>query len=815
LFWLKGKPGSGKSTVTKCAVEYARETFTHERVIYFFFNARGDPLERTVEGMFRSLLHQIAQDVPQPFGSLGSNEITTYNSQGWPSELLKNLFREAVCELSKDAQLACYIDALDEGDEDEVRELLDFLEGVLERANENELGFSVYLASRHYPNISVNHSESFSMDDHEGHHTDISIYVHSKLRCKPASMQRDLAAELIQRSSGVFLWVILVTRDLNKQSDRGNNHRLRSHLQAIPTGLNDLFQRIICAEATSEYTLPALQFASFAHRALRPKELYFAILSITEPSSNCPDLREYVYVSEEIAEDFITFTSKGLLEVVESQNPMISHRKVQFIHESVREYLISSGLRRLNPDLPENAVGEGNLRLARWCQIYLDLSLQHVVVPEIEEQGYCKVITLSLYFPCFEYAWYGILLHSETAAYHGTLVQEPLEAFLKSHLSVHWGPGRDLSQLHSKPSILHVLAYRKCTNLILQQIERHPPHLLHDFINTDCPGGYPNPYTWPGGSCDALQIAVDNNFPDIVELLLSHGAEPNVTHQKCNDHPLHIIASKSVRVREERENVEMIKVLLRYGAKADFRNDVGHTALHKEAAKGHTRIVHLLLQNRADPNTKASDHRTPLHMALSKSKQSVETVRTLLRHGADLNARDITRETALHKGVKSNNVEPCRLLLEHGAAVDVRNRVGETPLHQAARGGMLDISCLLLQHNADVNGYYNADDTALRIAIQHWRFQVVRALLIHGAGVSGLYTHVDGRASLMDALRHTEWNVVRAIVRMVDHVKNIPLASRIQANSTLEKIVMEEGVWEDLPKDSDSDDSFDDSSDDW
>jgi hypothetical protein len=25
LFWLRGKPGSGKSTVTKCAVEYARE----------------------------------------------------------------------------------------------------------------------------------------------------------------------------------------------------------------------------------------------------------------------------------------------------------------------------------------------------------------------------------------------------------------------------------------------------------------------------------------------------------------------------------------------------------------------------------------------------------------------------------------------------------------------------------------------------------------------------------------------------------------------------------------------------------------------
>jgi len=60
LFWIKGKPGAGKSTLMKCARQCSENT--HEDLnISFFFNARGGDLERSAEGMYRSLLYQILE----------------------------------------------------------------------------------------------------------------------------------------------------------------------------------------------------------------------------------------------------------------------------------------------------------------------------------------------------------------------------------------------------------------------------------------------------------------------------------------------------------------------------------------------------------------------------------------------------------------------------------------------------------------------------------------------------------------------------------------------------------------------------------
>jgi ankyrin repeat protein len=835
LFWLKGKPGSGKSTVTKCAVEHAEGTFTNERIIYFFFNARGEPIEKTVAGMFRSLLHQMVQDVPQVFGALGSKELARYSSQGWPSELLKSLFREAVCELSKASQLVCYIDALDEGDEDEVRELIDFLEELLEYATDNDLSFSAYLASRHYPNISVHHSEALSLDDHEGHHTDISTYVHSKLRCKPTSLQTELAAEVMQRSSGVFLWVVLVIRDLNKQSDRGNHHRLRSHLQAIPRGLNDLFQRIVCDGGISEYTLPALQIVLFAHRALGPLELYFAILSITQTSSEYSAFWDKDVVDEDIATDFITTSSKGLLElVVEDKNSI--GQSVQFIHEAVREYLLNSGMTHLDPTPTDNMVGKGNLRLAKWCQIYLDWVLRHVVIPQLKRFAYCRGESLSSCLPFFEYAWCGALLHSETAARHGAVLQVPFEKFLKSRLWFYWDRGTDkLSRLESRPTILHVLAHERCPNLILQRLGSYTPPHFHNYIDADCPGGYPYVCDESRADRTALQIAIAKQFMDVVDLLLSHGADVNASHQEGYDHPLHIVIPQETRYRESSlthlydvKRVEIIKVLLQYGVKLDIRNDSGRTALHEETERGNIEIVQLLLQNGADPNAKAGDHCTSLHMAASTYFGDVEMARTLLRHGADVNARDITGDTALHKSIRFVNVEICKLLLDHGADVNARDEgggtslhiglqygsveicrlllhhgadvnalatAGETPLHQAARDNMPVMVHLLLQNNADVNACNDERSTPLRLAVCKRRVEVVRALLVHGAEVNSLYTREKGIASFMDRLEHTrlrEDRVTGVLVRLLTYCRDVPLAARSLAGHALETIIAEE-----------------------
>lgn len=58
FFWIKGKAGAGKSTLVKYAFQKAeKNSEDNVTVVSFFFNARGAPIEKSLEGMYRSLLH--------------------------------------------------------------------------------------------------------------------------------------------------------------------------------------------------------------------------------------------------------------------------------------------------------------------------------------------------------------------------------------------------------------------------------------------------------------------------------------------------------------------------------------------------------------------------------------------------------------------------------------------------------------------------------------------------------------------------------------------------------------------------------------
>lgn len=57
LLCIKGKPGAGKSTLMKYAVE--ERTCRTPVLASFFFHARGTELQKSRLGLYRSLLHQI------------------------------------------------------------------------------------------------------------------------------------------------------------------------------------------------------------------------------------------------------------------------------------------------------------------------------------------------------------------------------------------------------------------------------------------------------------------------------------------------------------------------------------------------------------------------------------------------------------------------------------------------------------------------------------------------------------------------------------------------------------------------------------
>jgi hypothetical protein len=165
FLWIKGKPGTGKSTLMKFALASARKRMKDKIIISFFFNTRGDDLEKSTIGIYRSLLLQLLERLPSLQEVFDSLDLTTWNSRShqWSVESLKSLFEQAVQSLSQ-SSLTCYIDALDECDESLIRDMISFFAHLKELTTSAGLQLRVYFANRHYPHITMVKALSLTLE---------------------------------------------------------------------------------------------------------------------------------------------------------------------------------------------------------------------------------------------------------------------------------------------------------------------------------------------------------------------------------------------------------------------------------------------------------------------------------------------------------------------------------------------------------------------------------------------------------------------------------------------------------------------------
>ncbi|KAG0635765.1 ankyrin repeat-containing domain protein [Tuber brumale] len=161
----------------------------------------------------------------------------------------------------------------------------------------------------------------------------------------------------------------------------------------------------------------------------------------------------------------------------------------------------------------------------------------------------------------------------------------------------------------------------------------------------------------------------------------------------------------------------------------------GLSALCWAAKKGHIPLVSLLLSWGLAVNDASGPYKkTPLQVAVTWNRE--EVVKLLLSHGADLEARDIRHETALHTAVEACYTQESivRILLDAGADIKAKSRTGLTALHFAVESGDVGITQLLLERGVEVNAVNVFGATALYSAMQLRRPNtLVRLLLSFGA----------------------------------------------------------------------------------
>jgi len=283
------------------------------------------------------------------------------------------------------------------------------------------------------------------------------------------------------------------------------------------------------------------------------------------------------------------------------------------------------------------------------------------------------------------------------------------------------------------------------------------------------------------GGQTALMWAVSQRQAPVVEELIKQGADVNAA-SKSGFTPVMFAAQQGDDVSA--------RILLRAGAKPnDAQPKTGLTALMIASAMAQAKAVDVLLDNGANPNLADANGYTSLHRVVRDSDYGINLaakddiltiVKSLLKHGANPNARLVQDKekaaeeikngnvavegkrtavtvdeiilqgaTPLFLAAEVNNLDVIKTLVDAGADPLIPTERGTTPLMMAAGAGTdvqrerelperataVETAKFLVDHGADVNAAGQYGWTALHAAAYQGLNDVIAYLVSKGAKI--------------------------------------------------------------------------------
>ncbi|EPS45160.1 hypothetical protein H072_844 [Dactylellina haptotyla CBS 200.50] len=361
IYWISGKPGSGKSTLMKYIYHdtrtaeglklWSRDT----KVItaaFFFWNS-GTVMQKSLIGLLQCILYEILQQDDNlkelVFPKDVQNDITKRwmsRSPGTESIWTTNDLQQAFGRLLQVPSLNAYllIDGLDEYDGDHT-DVINILKSLIASPN-----IKLCVSSRPLANFEHVFAEFPRLRLQDLTHADITLYVRSQLELRPevARMKlldptefQHLVDSIIAKSSGVFLWVTLAVRSL---LDGLNNYDrmadLRYRLTLIPDNLSQLYWHILRSIKPEFYLSQAAKLLRIMHTAITEDLvpavdllMYAEDYQDGQPLLDIPmwEAIDYIPAQAKVLEGRLMSRCRGLLEVRDG--------RVEFLHHSVHEFL--------------------------------------------------------------------------------------------------------------------------------------------------------------------------------------------------------------------------------------------------------------------------------------------------------------------------------------------------------------------------------------------------------------------------------------------------------------------------------------------
>ncbi|KFY10411.1 hypothetical protein V492_05039 [Pseudogymnoascus sp. VKM F-4246] len=807
LLWIQGSPGSGKSTLMSFIYNEAHKNFIPGREVFlaYFFHGRGTILQKTRVGMFRTLLHQLYDQVhfirPQirkvfeekeKFGSAGTG-------WEWHVKECESLFSEVIVCAARSRTITLFVDALDEAGADG-SELASYFHELNAKLRARNCNARICISCRKYPVIAPNICLKVYVEKENTR--DIKTYVDQRFDSEiqshgmANSAQKDfkkLQMAVVERSQNTFQWACLVVRLIFKLRRDGQPlDYIMKELNKVPQGLDEVYEHILTKVVEFQYrpkTLLLMQWVCLANNPLSVESIRFAMASddayVDELGQSYSNSKDFVR-SDKDMETLIISMSGGLVETIHYK---YGGSRVQFIHQSINDFLLSGGLNLVQHPGPttwdendisssaDNIIGQSHDRLCKACINCLKLG---DIVLAYDVDGYGGIINR----PFVRYAQHYWSFHAERANSYKISQQylsqrlglRPHQLFLEN-ISI---PTMNLFAFEVDgliSSLLHIAAIENISSVAIEVLKIDPSMVNYQDSANRKPLYYAvlfghaalvevlldaDDTTSANIDTEVFRAAVRGGNKLIVRQLLGYGAD--VRGETLMAGNALITAVKSISAGD----VSLIKLLLDHGANANARGDNNNTAIAEAITSlvVHTAVIKLLLENGANPNSRLDSAIVGQKLCLdglygpkelsfdNNSVEPLEPCATVLQFAASLKDEHtafIVTKLLLEKGAHANergtygtaiqiasrrHVSVVELLHQNGANVNDLAGNPLTPLQEASSQGNLAVVEFLLEKGACVNLGNEGYPPALQFASDRQDAKLVKVLLDNGANVN-------------------------------------------------------------------------------
>ena len=270
IYWLNGKPGSGKSTLMRYITEemfqnsVAKEALTKwadgteiVTVSFFFWSLGNTALQKNHQGMLQSLLFQIADQRQDLIPLMMDRQVSSAHGRGeslqplpiheWTVRRLRAVLEQLLLHKPPSVSFCFFIDGLDEfnGDDDQLIETI----CLLNKASRTK----ICVSSRPEQIFRQGFSNSPQIRLQDLNHGDIVKAAKDRLLpVLSGQFPRSEAAiytlirNVIFKAQGVFLWLDLVAKDIRNGARNGDSvGELEKRLELIPNTIQGLYEHML------------------------------------------------------------------------------------------------------------------------------------------------------------------------------------------------------------------------------------------------------------------------------------------------------------------------------------------------------------------------------------------------------------------------------------------------------------------------------------------------------------------------------------------------------------------------------------------